>query len=245
MRKDGKGLRVEARNEQGESLFFHLDTGSSISILNPRWYNNHKKSVQSAGIQDSLRIGGVGGVIQQQSYLMKGLAFQIGKGQTLLDSIQVGTGIDLHTGQPVISSSFTSPEEDGIIEMYWRNLHVSPLTCKICILKLCRVRKQKMYLEAGRCIESRTYIKSRAYIENRTYIRSQTYIRSRTYIRNRTYIRSQAYIGNRTYIGSQTYIRNQTIYHNICCFFISSTTNSNSAYQSLPNLRSSGSFRNL
>ena len=115
MRKDGEGLRVEARNEQGESLFFHLDTGSSISILNPRWYNNHKESVQSAGIQDNLRIGGVGGVIQQQSYLMKGLAFQIGKGQTLLDSIQVGTGIDLHTGQPVISSSFTSPEEDGVI----------------------------------------------------------------------------------------------------------------------------------
>lgn len=83
--------------------------------MNPRWYNNHKESVQSAGIQDSLRIGGVGGVIQQQSYLMKGLDFQIGKGQTLLDSIQVGTSIDLHTGQPVISSSFTSPEEDGVI----------------------------------------------------------------------------------------------------------------------------------
>lgn len=115
IRKDDEGLRVEVHNEQGESLFFHLDTGSSISILNPRWYNNHKESVQSAGIQDSLRIGGVGGVIQQQSYLMKGLAFQIGKGQTLLDSIQVGTGIDLHTGQPVISSSFTSPEEDGVI----------------------------------------------------------------------------------------------------------------------------------
>ena len=132
-------------------------------------------------------------------------------------------------------SSFTSSEEDGVIEMYWRNLHVSPLTCKICILKLCRVqiKKRKMYLEAGRCIESRTYIRNQAYIENRTYIRNQTYIRSR------------AYIENRTYIGSQAYIRNRTIYHNICCFFISSTTNSNSAYQSLPNLRSSGSFRNL
>lgn len=137
MRKDGEGLRVEAHNEQGEPLFFHLDTGSSISMLSPQWYNNHKDMAQSAGVQDSLRIGGVGGVIQQQSYLMKELAFKIGKGQAILDSIQVGTGIDLHTGQPIINSSFTDPEEDGVIG-------VDLLEKFACII----INLKDMYIEA-------------------------------------------------------------------------------------------------
>lgn len=115
MLKDNGGLRVEAYNEQKEPLYFHLDTGSSSTMMNPRWYNNHKESIQSTGIKDSLRMGGVGGVVQQHSYLMKNLRFQIGTGQAPLDSIHAGTGIDLHTGQPVISTIFTDPEEDGVI----------------------------------------------------------------------------------------------------------------------------------
>lgn len=115
MRKDNEGLRVVAYNEQGEPLYLHLDTGSSISMMTPRWYNNHKDLAQSTGVQDSLRLGGVGGVVQQHSYLMKNLGFQIGKGKAFLDSIQAGTGIDLHTGQPIVDSPFTDLEEDGVI----------------------------------------------------------------------------------------------------------------------------------
>lgn len=113
--KDNEGLRVESYDEHGKPLQMYLDTGSALCIMSAHWYSNHKDEVQAAGIPDSLRMAGVGGVVMQHSYLMKDMTFQIGTGKILLDSINIGTGIDLHTKQPLVNAPITAPGEDGVI----------------------------------------------------------------------------------------------------------------------------------
>lgn len=116
MRKDSEGLRIEARDRQDNPVYFHFDTGSSASMLSAKWFKHHKEFVLKTGQADSLRMGGVGGVIIERCYRLPEFQLQIGSGKVSMDSVKVSTGIDLHSGQSIAGkSAFNDPEEDGTI----------------------------------------------------------------------------------------------------------------------------------
>lgn len=66
--------------------------------------------MNSAGVPDSLRMAGIGGVSITRTYRLPQMKFHIGNGIATIDSVKVNTGIDLHTGQ--MKSHDT---EDGVL----------------------------------------------------------------------------------------------------------------------------------
>ena len=114
LRTDTEGLQLKATNETGCPLYFHFDTGSYFTYMQPAWYARHQKEVDATGIPDSLRIAGIGGVSITRTYLLPQLKFRIGNGDIVLDSLSVNTGIDLHTGQSK-TPAFSNGKEDGVL----------------------------------------------------------------------------------------------------------------------------------
>ena len=82
--------------------------------MQPTWYNRHKKEVGSAGVPDSLRMAGIGGVSITRTYKLPYMKIRIGNGTAMIDSVNVNTGIDLHSGQ-VKTTSFSDGAEDGVL----------------------------------------------------------------------------------------------------------------------------------
>lgn len=114
LRTDSESLQLATTNEAGNPLCFHFDTGCYYTTLSPTWYHRHKVEVEATGTPDSLRMAGVGGVSITRSYILPQKVFRIGNGVAVLDSVNVNTGINLHTGQPK-NIAHLSGEEDGVI----------------------------------------------------------------------------------------------------------------------------------
>lgn len=114
LRTDTEGLQLKTTDETGNHVYFHFDTGSYYTYMQPTWYNRHKKEVDSAGVPDSLRMAGIGGVSITRTYKLPHMKIRIGNGTTMIDSVNVNTGIDLHTRQ-LKTTSFSDGAEDGVI----------------------------------------------------------------------------------------------------------------------------------
>ena len=114
IRTDSECLQVKVADETGAPLYFHFDTGSYYTNMQPAWYGRHRKEVEAVGIPDSLRQAGIGGVSITRSYILPQKEFRIGSGTAVLDSVGVNTGIDLHTGQ-LDKAAFSNGQEDGFL----------------------------------------------------------------------------------------------------------------------------------
>lgn len=114
LRTDTEGLQLKTTDETGNHVYFHFDTGCYYTYMQPTWYNRHKKEVDSAGVPDSLRMAGIGGVSITRTYKLPHMKICIGNGTTMIDSVNVNTGIDLHTRQ-LKTTSFSDGAEDGVI----------------------------------------------------------------------------------------------------------------------------------
>ena len=114
IRTDSECLQVKVTDETGAPLYFHFDTGSYYTNLQPAWYGRHRKDVEAVGIPDSLREAGVGGVSITRSYILPQKKFHIGNGTAVLDSVGVNTGLDLHTGKQN-QAAFSNGLEDGFL----------------------------------------------------------------------------------------------------------------------------------
>lgn len=110
LRTDTEGLQLKTTVDTGHPVYLHFDTGSYYTYMQPAWYNRHQKEVDSAGVPDSLRMAGIGGVSITRTYRLPQMKFHIGNGTVTIDSVKVNTGIDLHTGQ--MKSHDT---EDGVL----------------------------------------------------------------------------------------------------------------------------------
>lgn len=114
LRTDTEGLQLKTTDETGNHVYFHFDTGCYYTYMQPTWYKRHKKEVDSAGVPDSLRMAGIGGVSITRTYKLPHMKIRIGNGTTMIDSVNVNTGIDLHTRQ-LKTTSFSDGAEDGVI----------------------------------------------------------------------------------------------------------------------------------
>lgn len=114
LRTDSEVLHVAAADGDGRPLYLHFDTGGYGTTLLPHWYLQHKEEVMAAGIPDSLRVAGVGGVNSTRAYRLPYKEFRIGNGEAVLDSVTVDTGVGLHTGGEE-SPQYLGGEEDGTL----------------------------------------------------------------------------------------------------------------------------------
>lgn len=69
LRTDTEGLLLKATNETEQPIYFHFDTGSYFTFMQPAWYTRHQKEVNAIEGSDSLRMGGIGGVSITRSYI--------------------------------------------------------------------------------------------------------------------------------------------------------------------------------
>lgn len=114
LRTDTEGLQLKTTDESGNHVYFHFDTGCYYTYMQPIWHSRHKKEVDSAGVPDSLRMAGIGGVSITRTYKLPHMKVRIGNGIAKIDSVNVNTGIDLHTGQ-LKKTSFSDGTEDGVL----------------------------------------------------------------------------------------------------------------------------------
>lgn len=114
IRTDTEGLELKTTDEAGNHVYFHFDTGCYYTYMQPTWYNRHKKEVDSVGVPDSLRMAGIGGVSITRTYKLPHMKIRIGNGTAMIDSVNVNTGIDLHTGQ-LKTTSFSDGAENGVL----------------------------------------------------------------------------------------------------------------------------------
>lgn len=114
LRTETEGLRLKAEDETGNPLYLHFDTGTYFTFMQPSWYSRHRSEVASKGIPDSLRLAGVGGVSVTRTYRLPEMKFGIGNGTVTVGSVNVNTGIDLHSGQ-MKDAAFTDGTEDGVL----------------------------------------------------------------------------------------------------------------------------------
>lgn len=114
IRTDTEGLQLKTADETGNHVYLHFDTGCYYTYMQPTWYNRHKKEVDSAGVPDSLRMAGIGGVSITSTYKLPHMKIRIGNGTAMIDSVNVNTGIDLHTGQ-LKTTAFSDGTEDGVL----------------------------------------------------------------------------------------------------------------------------------
>lgn len=114
LRTESESLRFATTDKNGQPFYFHFDTGAYNTTLLPHWYKQHKDEVQTVGTPDSLRVAGVGAVQITRSYRLPHKEFRIGNGVTVLDSVMVNTGIDLHS-EALKKAHFLEGDEDGIL----------------------------------------------------------------------------------------------------------------------------------
>lgn len=114
IRTDNELLQLKTTDETNRPVYFQFDTGFYYTNMEPTWYNRHRQEVDAAGVLDSLRVAGIGGVAITRTYKLPQMKIQIGNGTATIDSIKVNTGIDLHTGQ-LKTTAFFNGTEDGVL----------------------------------------------------------------------------------------------------------------------------------
>lgn len=114
IRTDTEGLLLKTTDEAGNQIYLHFDTGCYYTYMQPTWYNRHQNEVNSTGVPDSLRMAGIGGVSITRTYKLPHMKIRIGNGIAKIDSVNVNTGIDLHTGQ-LKTTAFSDGAEDGVL----------------------------------------------------------------------------------------------------------------------------------
>ena len=114
MRTDNELLQLKTTDDTNHPVCFQFDTGFYYTNMEPTWYNRHRQEVEAAGIPDSLRVAGIGGVSITRTYNLPQMKIQIVNGTATIDSINVNTGIDLHTGQ-LKKAAFSDGTEDGVL----------------------------------------------------------------------------------------------------------------------------------
>ncbi|WP_336617487.1 retropepsin-like aspartic protease [Bacteroides acidifaciens] len=114
IRTETEGLQLKTADEAGTHVYLHFDTGCYYTYMQPTWYNRHQKEVDSTGVPDSLRMAGIGGVSITRTYKLPRMKIRIGNGTATIDSVNVNTGIDLHTGQ-LNTTAFSDGAEDGVL----------------------------------------------------------------------------------------------------------------------------------
>lgn len=119
MMKDSRNMTVRIEDGEGKPLFMLFDTGDYYTSMNSRWYRAHEDEVKATGVVDSLRKAGVGGVEMQHSYILPSISLKVGGATVEMDSVNVETGIDLHTGEMIAAGSSSvggnEQTEDGCI----------------------------------------------------------------------------------------------------------------------------------
>lgn len=114
LRTETEGLQLKTTDGNGRTLYFHFDTGTYFTFMQPSWYARYQNEVDAAGVPDSLRMAGIGGVSITRTYRLPEMEFRIGNGTATVDSVNINTGIDLHTGE-MKSTAFSDSTEDGIL----------------------------------------------------------------------------------------------------------------------------------
>lgn len=74
-----------------EKLIFHFDTGNAITGLSDIYYHKHKEDVEAAGIKDTVRMGGYGGIRYIDAYKMPSIPLTIGNTNIELRDVNVLT----------------------------------------------------------------------------------------------------------------------------------------------------------
>ena len=65
---NGAGMHFIDGTFRGETICFHLDLGSSTTSLNVNYYERRKEDVEATFPADSIKSGGIGGIIQYRCY---------------------------------------------------------------------------------------------------------------------------------------------------------------------------------
>ena len=74
-----------------EELLCVLDTGNLETHLYEPFYRRHRARIESAGVRDTFRSGGAGGVAEIPGYRLRDVALRVGGRTVTLDEVQVWT----------------------------------------------------------------------------------------------------------------------------------------------------------
>ncbi|HEX4850804.1 MAG TPA: retropepsin-like aspartic protease, partial [Puia sp.] len=72
-----------------DTLTFQFDTGASTTDFYENYFLRFEKNVRQKGLEDSVKSGGAGGVIQQKIYWLKDVSMTIGNKTTILKKVSV------------------------------------------------------------------------------------------------------------------------------------------------------------
>lgn len=115
MRTDSEGLCLMIADEDGGPLYMHFDTGGYYTSMFGTWYDRNSAAEKAAGVPDSIRTAGVGGVSVTFGYCVPRMKFMFGNEWVELDSVQVSTGIDKRTGKKETAGFSAGSSQDGAI----------------------------------------------------------------------------------------------------------------------------------
>lgn len=74
-----------------EELLCVLDTGNLETHLYEPYYRRHRARIESAGVRDTFRSGGAGGVAEIPGYRLRDVTLRVGGRRVTLDEVQVWT----------------------------------------------------------------------------------------------------------------------------------------------------------
>ncbi|MCZ4696011.1 hypothetical protein DWB61_14935 [Ancylomarina euxinus] len=93
--ESGNNLVMKSRqpylklNLNGKSCLMHFDSGNVKTYMNHLFYERNKSWVERQGQQDSIRIGGFGGISIQNSYRLPKITFELEGRASVFNQIQV------------------------------------------------------------------------------------------------------------------------------------------------------------
>lgn len=129
--ESGNNLVMKSRqpylklNLNGKSCLMHFDTGNVKTYMNHLYYEKNKSWVENQGLQDSIRIGGFGGISIQNSYRLPLTKFELQGREFNFNQTQVSTESTMHTWREdgIFGTDFLQ-KFDKIILSY-RNMFVA------------------------------------------------------------------------------------------------------------------------
>jgi predicted aspartyl protease len=72
-----------------DTLLFNLDTGAKTSNLSKKYYDNHKTEIEQKSEQKTAQLGGAGGIVEVEQYLLQNFPYSIGTKSNVLPDISV------------------------------------------------------------------------------------------------------------------------------------------------------------
>jgi len=91
---EGDGLQYLDVELRDQSLRFQLDLGSTFTRMNARFYDEYKQLVESEGTRTTKMKGGVGGMVEEECYVIPDLNFTACGGSLVQKKTIVSTGHD-------------------------------------------------------------------------------------------------------------------------------------------------------